>query len=205
MGVPDIGDDDYLYPVARLLIDGQDRLATSGKFGHLPWPAHMLLTGNAPLLPAEPPRGVVVYIESPDPGGLAPLISGVGDVVVWSAFQQAHEAGDDPLDFSEVYSWSPLELPDLVFDARQYTAEVQRATAAREWESDAWQAALLLRTYLLGDPLTSGDELTPGDNWEVGFTQPDRGDGQHYRITNWTEDLQAEATVTLTAEPGPPQ
>jgi hypothetical protein len=79
---------------------------------------------------------------------------------------------------------------------------VNRATAAREWESEAWQAALLLRAHLLGDPHTPGDELTPGDDWEVGFAEPD---GQHYRVTFWAADLRTVFTVTLTAEPGPPE
>jgi hypothetical protein len=205
MGVPDIGDDDFVYPVARLLIDGQDPLAAAGKFGHEPWPAHTMLTGSAPLLPADPPRRVVVYVESPDPGGLAALISRDGDVVVWSDFHEVYQAGGDPLDFSDAYSWSPLGLPDLVFDARQYTAEVERVTAAREWESDAWQAALLLRAYLLGGPQTPGDELTPGGEWEVGFTEPGRHHGQRYHVTYWNTDDRTVATVTLTAESGPPE
>jgi hypothetical protein len=199
MGVPDIGDEDYVYPVARLLIDGQDPLADIGKSGKVPWPAHQLLTDNAPLLPAELPRRVVVYAESPDPGGLAPVIGGNGDVVVWSDFQDIFEVGDDPLEFSEVYSWSPLGLPDLVFDARQYTAEVRRATAARDWESDRWQTALLLRTYL------REDRLTPGDEWELGFAEPDSERARQYRITYWTEDLRTVATMSLTAEPRTPE
>jgi hypothetical protein len=32
MAVPDIGDEEYLYPVARLLIDGEDLLADVGKW-----------------------------------------------------------------------------------------------------------------------------------------------------------------------------
>ncbi len=196
MGVPDIGDDEYVYPVARLLIDGNDPLAEIGTYGHVPWPAHMLLTDSAPLLPAEPTRRVILYVESPDPGGLAAVISGQGGVVVWSDFQEVHEAGDDPVDFSEVYSWSHLGLPDQVFDVSQYTAEVRRATAAREWESGPWQTALLLRTYLRDGRLTLGDE------WELGFTEPDGEHARQYRITYWTEDLSAVATVSLTARPG---
>ena len=92
-----------------------------------------------------------------------------------------------------------------MFDARQYTAEVEWATAAREWESDAWQAALLLRAHLRGDPMTPGGELTPGDEWEVGFAEPDRQDGQHYRITYLNRTLDTVASVPLTAEPGPPE
>jgi hypothetical protein len=56
MGVPDIGDDGFIYPVATLLIDGQDPFAAAGKFGHVAWPAQLILTGDAPLLSltAEP-------------------------------------------------------------------------------------------------------------------------------------------------------
>jgi hypothetical protein len=124
-----------VYPVARLLIDGEDLLAGVGKFGYAPWPARML-TEDAPLLPAEPPRRVVVYNECPDPGGLAPLISGQGDVVAWSDFHTVFEVGEDALDFLKAHSCSAIRVPDLVFDARQCTAEVECATAAREWKSD---------------------------------------------------------------------
>lgn len=41
--------------------------------------------------------------------------------------------------------------------------------------------------------------------WELGFTEPDREHAQQYRITYWTEDLSAVATVFLTAAPGTPE
>ena len=205
MSVPDIGHHDEPYPVAQLLIDGVDELAPVGKWLYAGWPAELILTENFPLLPSDPPRRVIVYVERPDPGGLAPQISGDGEVVVWSDFHEVYEAYDDPLDFSHAYSWSPVGVPDLVFDARQYTDEVRRATAAREWESDSWHAALLLHAYLDGDPQTPGDELTPGDEWEVGFAEPDREHARHYRVTYWTTDQRSVTTVTLTAEPGPPE
>jgi hypothetical protein len=53
---PAIGDDFYVNPVARLLIDGEDVLAPVGKWRYLGWPARLLLTDDMPLLPAEPPR-----------------------------------------------------------------------------------------------------------------------------------------------------
>jgi hypothetical protein len=201
MGVPDIGDGGYLYPVARLLIDGQDLLARAGRpgFGFVPWPAEQLLTGEAPLLPAQPPRRVVLYAQSPDPCGLAPRISGHDDVVIWSDFHDVCGVGEDPLVMREAWDWTPAALPDLAFDARQYTAEVRRATAAREWESDAWQTALLLRAWLRADP------LAPGDEWELGFTEPDRERAGRYHVTYWTPDLSAVTTVPLTAGPGTPQ
>ena len=102
MGVPDIGDDDYVYPVARLLVDGEDVLAGVGRRGYVPWPAHMLLTGNVPLLAAQPPRRVVVYVQSPDPCGLAPQISRERDVVAWTDFHEVCE--HDPLDLTRADS-----------------------------------------------------------------------------------------------------
>lgn len=200
MGVPDIGHGEYLYPVARLLVDGQDLLARAGRpgFGFLPWPAELLLTGDAPLLPAVPPRRVVLYAQSPDPCGLAPQISGQDDVVIWSDFHVVCGVGEDPADMREAWDWTPAALPDLAFDARQYTAEVQRATAAREWDSDGWQTALLLRAWLREDP------LAPGDDWELGFTEPDREDPGRYHVTYWTADLSAMTTVSLTAGSGTP-
>jgi len=206
LSVPDIGQDDYPYPVAKLLIDGVDALASVGKRRYAGWPAELILTDNFPLLPAELPRRVIVCVEPADPGGLAPQISGDGEVVVWSDFHEVFEAGDDPLDFSDAYSWSPVSVPDLVFDTRQYTEEVQRATAAREWASDSWRAALLLRAYLAGgDPMAPGSDLTPGDEWQVGFAEPDREHAQQYHIGYWTDDLRSVVTVSLTAPPGRPE
>jgi len=184
LGVPDLGDDDYVYPVARLLVDGVEMLARASKWRYVGWPAAEILTDDLPLLPAAHARRVTVYVESADPGGLAPQISSDGDVVAWNDFRIVYEAGNHPLDFSETYNWSPAGLPDLVFDARQYAAEVCRATAAREWESDSWQAAVLLRAYLLGDPLRPGDDLALGEEWEVGFAEPDREHAQQYRLAN---------------------
>jgi hypothetical protein len=178
-------------------------LAPAGRWVYQGWPADLILTENFPLLPTDPPRRVIVYVEPPDPGGLAPQISGDGDIVAWSDFREVYEAGDEPLDFSAAYSWSPpVDVPDLVFDARQYAAEVRRATAAREWESDAWRAALLLDAHLVGDPQQPGDELTLGEEWEGGFVEPDREHAHHYRVTYWTSDMRSVAVVSLTAAPG---
>jgi len=157
IGPPDIGDGDAVYPVARLMIDGEDALADVGKWRLGPWPAEQILTADAPLLPALPPRRVIVYAGWPDPDGLAPKIGRRDDVVVWSDFHTVFEISDAPLDFAEAYSWAPVPVPDMLFDAQQYTAEVQRATAAREWESVPWQTALLLHSYLRESPITPGD------------------------------------------------
>jgi hypothetical protein len=209
MAVPDIGygPDEEICPVARLLIDGVDLLATADRWGYRPWPAELMLTDKFPLLPTVPPRRVILYGQWPDPAGLVPQVSVDGDAVVWGDFHRVTEVMSDPLDFSKVDSWSPAEVPDLAFDARQYTDEVRRATAAREWESDPWKTALLLRDLLRGDPKLPfpGDELTPGDNWTVGFAEPDREHPQQYRVTYWTEDQRGVATVRLTATPGGPE
>jgi hypothetical protein len=198
VGVPDVGDDDYAYPVARLLIDGHDVLAAVGTSQYVPWPAHEMLTEDAPLLAADLPR-CILYVQSPDPCGLAARISSDGEVVAWNDFQHICEAGDDPLDLQHAYSLSPVAFPDLIFDARQYTAEVNRATAKREWESDSWKTAVLLHAYL------RDYALTPGEEWEGGLAEPDGEYPQRYRITYWTEDLQTVATVSLTAAPGTPE
>jgi len=157
IGPPDIGDGDAVYPVARLMIDGEDALADVGKWRLAPWPAEQILTADAPLLPALPPRRVIVYAGWPDPDGLAPKIGRRDDVVVWSDFHTVFEISDAPLDFAEAYSWAPVPVPDMLFDAQQYTAEVQRATEAREWESVHWRTALLLHSYLRESPITPGD------------------------------------------------
>src|SRR5262249_45160426 len=70
MSVPDVGDCGPIYPVARLLIDGEDLLADVGRWRLVPWPAHELLTNSAPLLPVDPPRRVIVYAGGSDPEGL---------------------------------------------------------------------------------------------------------------------------------------
>jgi len=152
-----------------------------------------------PLLPARPPRRVVRYAQSPDPCGLAPQITGRDDVVIWSDFHDVCGVGADPLGRREARDRTPAALRGLAFDARQYTAEVRRASTAREWECDAGQTALLLRGWLCADP------LAPGGDWELGFTEPDRDQAGRYRVTCWTGDLSAVTTVWLTAGPGTPR
>lgn len=137
----------------------------------------------------------MLYVEPWGPCGLAPQIRGQGGVVAWSDFHTVCEPADDPLDMSQAWDWSPVPLPDLAFDARQYTAEVQRATAAREWDSAPWQTALLLLACLRDEP------LTPGHQWDLGFTEPDREHPGRYRVTYWTADLHAVTTVSLTTGP----
>jgi hypothetical protein len=162
---------DYL-PVVKILIDGQDLLA--GPHGparddYYGSPPAALLEDDLPLLPAESPRRVVLYVCSCGDAGdgcIAPIIGTSGGVVTWTDFRRCWHSGhgfDPPV--LELYPQAsqPIAVPDLAFDREQYRAEVQRVAAAREWESNRWRTALLLDEYLHpGRPWSLGEDLYPG-------------------------------------------
>jgi hypothetical protein len=188
-----------VYPVARILIDGRDIFADAGRSGLIGWPAGTLLSDDLPLLPAEP-RRVIVCVSDPDPVGLAPVISAHGSVVTWTDFRDFWEVEDSPFLAPGTRGGTPVELPDLAFDASQYTTEVRRATAAREWESDGWRTAILLDQNL---PAWAS---TPDTTWHLCFAEPD-GDERGRFLVTYLEDTteQREITVALTAGHGTPE
>jgi hypothetical protein len=139
------------YPVVTILIDGQETLARHGGHGYKGFGPTQILGAQSPLLPRDAPRRIAVYgccCGITRCGCVAPLIARRGDQVTWTDFR----------DFTGVYYGAateaspeggvPLPFPDLVFDARRYRAEIERAAADRSWQTPDWQAADLLWQFL---------------------------------------------------------
>jgi hypothetical protein len=167
-GMPD-GD----FPGVRLLVDGRDLLTWAGREDRYIGISPLGMFGADPdLLPSEPPRRVMLYFTgTPDPAEpcLTVVIRVAGDQVIWSDLHDSRvntgDFDDIDVDFDVVDS-QPLGLPDLAFDREQYLAEVRRAMADREWESEHWDTAELLADRLRDSPLA---ELT---GWHVDYAQP---------------------------------
>jgi hypothetical protein len=159
-----------------------------------------------PLLPGHAPRRVVLYVDSCGFAGcccIAAIIRGSGGRVIWSDFRECHDSGPGfgPL-VLELYpdASKPAEFPDLVFDEAQYITEVQRVSAAREWESDRWRTALLLAEYLHpGHPWSIGQDLYPG------WAEPRDANGDGFLVVLWGENEDHGVAVTLAAGPGSPE
>jgi len=125
-------------------------------------------------------------------------------VVVWRDFAHVMDMDDAPVideDQNSLLSMHPAGFPDVVFDAAQYTAEVLRASAAREWESDRWRTALLADEYLSPDKWWN----LAGSGWDLGWTQPCDDDGPQFCVTCWDDHLDHGIEVTLTPDAGPPE
>jgi hypothetical protein len=98
---------------------------------------------------------------------------------------------------------SPADVPDLFFHASAYSREVQRATAAREWERGPWQTALLLDKYLSADPWALGHpDLV--QYCELGWVEPVPDDPAAFRVTIWDLTLTDGIAVTLAVDAGTP-
>jgi hypothetical protein len=196
---------DFEYPVVQLLIDGRDLLASAGSQDFWPSPPAVILGEDQPLLPVAEPRRVVLYIcgcGEPADTSLAPVIARSGDLVTWTDFRQTCGMDDAPI-LDGWYQSSPVDLPDLAFDARQYATEVRRAAGAREWDSVPWRTALLLNHALGAGPRSMGSPFDPGPR-NLGWVEPDPADPARFRIILWDDNLDDGIVVTLTPRPGPP-
>lgn len=135
-------------PRVVLLVDGRDVLAEQGHRGFGP---ESLLHRGDPLIPVSPPRRVVLYhcgCGVAGCSGRACDISESDGVVRWSGFRR-FVGLNDPLDdtVADEHGW-PDDLPDLVFDAAQYRAEVKRVKEDRSWETRRRRLARLLSERL---------------------------------------------------------
>jgi hypothetical protein len=195
--------------VLKILIDGAELLAAAGGGGHIGWPPGVILGGGEPLLPAGPPRRVVLYTCSCGEAGdscISAVIGASGDLVTWTDFRR-HSGWS-------ISRWDPpviddpgraIDFPDLAFDAEQYAAEVRRVSAAREWDSAGWQTALLLYEYL-----HPGHPWPSGDNWDPGRILPHADEPGLFSVEIWDDSPEAGGSfvtgliVTLTPGAGPP-
>jgi hypothetical protein len=99
------------------------------------------------------------------------------------------------------HDWGPdagvsLDLPDLVFDAAQYRAEVERATADRFWETDELKTERLVRHHLL----EAGGRLA-ASGWRPDFA--DARPAGFWVVFKGSDDTQL--IVDLTPAPGTPE
>ncbi len=82
-------------------------------------------------------------------------------------------------------------------------AEVRRASAERDWESDRWRTAELLQEYLC-QAIRDRPGLSDEDFYPY-RSQPADDDG-HFLVTFWDELLpRHELVVALTTDPGTPE
>jgi hypothetical protein len=176
-----------------ILIDGEDLLSTGGYSGAMGWDADAILVAECPLLPVLTPRRVAVNrcaCGEPGCGNNTPVIAEENGRVYWSDFRSFTGCFKGPVQFedetdaeminslvfdddgavvvtddgAEIW-WAAhkLDLPDLVFDAGQYRAEITRALADRSWElrePETMQTVRILRrrfaadsSWLAGTPL----------------------------------------------------
>lgn len=193
----------------RILVDGKDLLARPGRYGPYrgPWPP-ALLGDESPLIPVDPPRRILLYMESttpdPDNGNITAIISDADGHVVWADFRECRDDAAIDQD-GMVFDLHPaastaLGVPDLVFDREQYVAEVRRASAERDWER--WQTADLLLEYLgravRDRPAQSDQDFYPYDS--------EPADDGSFLVTFWDELVPRHGLlVALTGDPGTPE
>jgi hypothetical protein len=165
------GRDGSGYPAVTILVDGEEIFARVDDCGYVGWHPHNILNPDeAPLLPAQPARRVGLYgldsLWGAGEGCIAALILDRGDQVAWTDIR--NYLGVYPLPATEdpPAGWGWLVgIPDLVFDAGQYRAEVARVTADRSWETNELRTDRLLRRYL-----GQGRENLAGLGWKLEFT-----------------------------------
>ena len=138
------------YPVVTILIDGRETLARHGRRGYKGFSPTQMLGARSPLLPGDTPRRIAVYgcCGITRCGCVAPLVSQRGDQVTWTDFRDFTAVNDGPATEASPEGGVLLPFPDLVFDARQYRAEIERATADGSWQTPDWQAAHRLWQFL---------------------------------------------------------
>jgi hypothetical protein len=152
------------HPAVRVIIDGSERLRTSGEERSSP---DGLLASGA-LLPRDPPRRIAFYGCGCGEFGcstVAGLVAREGGLVTWRDFRTVTGAYGGPLpdpddlpdplltpaDFlGDPYGGSALDVADLAFDAEQYLTEVARAAADRSWETRAMAVCRVARDRLEG-------------------------------------------------------
>lgn len=137
------------WPAVQVLVAGEDPFADVAPEWRGFDPEDILGTAS-PLLPTHQGRRVAIYqcsCGSAGCGVIAPLIVASPDRrrVSWvdfrnyvGVFVRSMEASADR------YEGKPWDLPELHFDGAQYTAEVQRASRDRLWETRGRATARLL-------------------------------------------------------------
>jgi len=196
----------------KILVDGQEVLTDAGPhrpYGG-PWPP-ALLGSDSPLIPSDPPVRVSLYFEGsmdPDEGMITAIIRADERHVIWADFREC--PADTAVEPDKmIFELRParstaLSMLDLVFEREQYLAEVRRAIADREWESDPWRTALLLDEYL-GAAIRARLEQTAADFYPY-YAEPADGDDPRFLVTLWNCEFPEQGVVVvLNAGPGTPE
>jgi len=129
-------DTEYGFTSVRLLVDGEDVLATAPRDEFMGYEPKQVLVDGCPLLPVTPPRRVGLYRCSCNFGGCGNVTAIViedGDRIRWTDFRDYEGHFDDPIEEEpspDWPHWQSINRPDIVFDGRQYREEVARALAA---------------------------------------------------------------------------
>lgn len=185
-----------------ILVDGQDLFAKAGNRAYAGFhPSEMLDPDAMILLPRAPKRRVAVYRCACGTGGcgcVAPFISQAGQLVRWNDFRDFTGVYDNPTVESNPAGGMVLPLPELVFDASQYQAEVERATRDRWWETPGLKVARLASS-LLEDGQCSLADL----GWRHEAMWPTREKDSFCLTFRDLEDNQL--CVDMTARPGAPE
>jgi hypothetical protein len=198
------------FPSLKILIDGEELLTWAGSRGPYigPWPGAVLVD-DSPLLPAGPPRRIMLYSEGapdPDEGIITAVIRAASGHVSWTDFRECRGSTARDRD-GMVFDLRPagstaLKLPDLAFDRGQYLAEVRRAIGRREWEADRWKTAGLLDEYL-GQAIRDRAGLSDGNLYPE-FAEPADDDGSSFLVCFWDNRVRHGIVVKLTADSGTP-
>jgi hypothetical protein len=197
------GRDGSGYPAVTILVDGEEIFARVDDSGYVGWhPTDILNPDEAPLLPAQPARRAALYglgsLWGAGEGCIAALILDRGDQVAWTDIR--NYLGVYPLPPTEdpPAGWGWLVgIPDLVFDAGQYRAEVARVTADLSWETDELRTDRLLRRHL-----GQGREHLSGLGWKLEFTVSRRAGGSRVVFLDLAD---GQIVVDLPAGRGTPE
>jgi hypothetical protein len=190
-------------PTLTILVDGEEIFARVDDDGYVGWhPTLILNPDEAPLLPAQPARRVGLYgldsLWGVGEGCIAALILDRGDQVAWTDIR--HYQGVYPLPPAEgpPAGWGWLVgIPDLVFDAGQYRAEVARVSADLSWETDELRIDRLLRQHV-----RQGREHLAGLGWKLQFTALRRAGGSRVVFLDLADE---QIVVDLPAGQGTPE
>ena len=168
-------------PLVCILVDGEERLADTGRTGRYTGfePRELLETGA--LLPAVPPRRVAVYrceCGEPGCGCVAYVISRDGDRILWSDARDYVGVFHAPLLDAETMSdGKPLDIEDFVFDADQYFDEIDRAMSDRSWDTPA-----LVTARRLWDRLDAARQGFVDRGYYPGWVVPWWEDDREFRV-----------------------
>ena len=194
------------YPSVRLLIDGEDLLATTG-MDEGNDPAHLFDTGA--LLPIEPPRRIAFYgcgCGEFGCGNVAGLITRGAGTIEWSDFRSVTgwygaalpepEAGPDSVANAE--EWLELssrqDLPTLRFDAIDYLAVVHAAMSDRSWET---RTRALMRLLTVQRPGLSVWAAAKGEALILPYRRRDMAAEAKLRLPPGPVDRIAETLLRL--------